>query len=136
MMSTTETLGAVPVQPKWMTIVGWVLTALVSGMLIFSAVSKFMEPSEEILKEMTRIGWGKSLMKPLGVVEAAAAVIFLIPQTAVLGAVLIAGYMGGAIATHVRIGDMFVIQATIGVVAWLGIFLREPRLRRILPLRL
>jgi hypothetical protein len=85
---------------------------------------------------LAKVGWDQSLIKPLGVVEAIAAVIFLIPQTAVLGAVLIAGYMGGAIATHVRIGDPFVVQAAIGVVAWLGVFLREPRLRKILPWRM
>ena len=61
--------------------------------------------------------------------------LFLIPRTAVLGAVLIAGYLGGAIATHVRIGEPFFIQAALGVVMWLGLYLRDPRLRALIPLR-
>lgn len=52
-----------------------------------------------------------------------------------LGAILVTGYLGGAIATHVRIGEPFIIPALLGVVVWLGIFLREPRLRALLPLR-
>lgn len=61
--------------------------------------------------------------------------LFLIPRTAVLGAILLAGYMGGAIATHVRIGEPFIMQAGVGVLAWLGLYLREPRLRALIPLR-
>jgi hypothetical protein len=61
--------------------------------------------------------------------------IYAIPQTAVLGAILLTGYMGGAIATHVRVGDGVVVHIIIGVLVWLGLFLREPRLRAILPWR-
>jgi Mn2+/Fe2+ NRAMP family transporter len=75
------------------------------------------------------------VVKPLGVVELASAVIYLIPQTAVLGAILLTGYMGGAIATHVRLEEPFIIQTMIGVVVWLGIFLRDARLRQLIPLR-
>jgi hypothetical protein len=59
----------------------------------------------------------------------------LIPQTAVLGAILVTGYMGGAIATHVRIGEPFYIQASLGVAFWLGLWFRDARLRAILPVR-
>ena len=58
-----------------------------------------------------------------------AASSYAIPQTAVLGTILVTGYMGGTIATHVRVGDNFVIQALIPILAWLGLFLRDPRLR-------
>jgi hypothetical protein len=59
----------------------------------------------------------------------------LIPQTATLGAILIAAYMGGAVATHARIGEPFVLQILIGVLVWLGLWLRDPRLHAVLPLR-
>jgi hypothetical protein len=62
-------------------------------------------------------------------------VVYLIPRTSVLGAVLLAGYMGGAICTHWRAGDVFVGQIVIGLLVWLGLYLREPRLRALLPLR-
>lgn len=93
---------------------------------------KFMPPTEEMLKGMEKGGLDPKLMLPIGIVELACALIYLFPRTAVVGAVLIAGYMGGAIFAHVRMHEMFVIQALIGVLAWLGIFLREPRLRPIM----
>ena len=61
--------------------------------------------------------------------------LFLIPRTAVLGAIVFTGYMGGAIATHVRIGEPWYLQALLPVVVWLGLYLREPRLRTLAPLR-
>jgi hypothetical protein len=61
--------------------------------------------------------------------------IYAIPQTSVLGAILITGYLGGAIATHVRIGEGFLVQAGLGVLAWLGLCLRDPRLWSLLPIR-
>lgn len=72
---------------------------------------------------------------PLGVLELACTVIYLIPATSVIGAILLAGYMGGAICTHWRVGDPFVIQIVLGVFAWLGLYLRDDRLKALLPLR-
>jgi hypothetical protein len=61
-------------------------------------------------------------------------VCYLIPRTAVLGAVLLTGYLGGAIATHARLGEPFVAPIILGVVVWAGLWLRDPRLRALLPL--
>ena len=74
-------------------------------------------------------------MPGLGILEIACTIIYAIPQTAVLGAILLTGYMGGAIATHVRVGEGVIPHIIIGVLVWLGLFLREPRLRAILPWR-
>jgi hypothetical protein len=74
-------------------------------------------------------------MFALGILEVSCVIIFLIPRTAVLGAILIAAYMGGATATHVRVGDPFYATVLVGVFVWLGLWLREPRLRALLPLR-
>lgn len=115
-------------------ILGWVLTAAPAALLIFSGVMKLMKPAD-MKPEFERLGYSFDLARPIGGVELACVLLYLIPRTSVLGAVLLAGYMGGAIATHVRLGEAWYLQAAVGVVAWLGLFLREPRLRTLIPLR-
>jgi hypothetical protein len=61
--------------------------------------------------------------------------VYLIPPTSVLGAILLTGYLGGAILTHWRVGDMFVVHIVLGMLIWLGIYLREDRLRALIPVR-
>ena len=114
--------------------VGWVLSGLPAPLLVFSGVSKFMM-NEQVAKGFTDLGWPVRLAVPLGVLELSCLVLFLIPRTAVLGAILFTGYMGGAIATHVRIGEPFYVQSALPVVVWLGLYLREPRLRELIPVR-
>jgi uncharacterized membrane protein YphA (DoxX/SURF4 family) len=126
----TATAGS----PKWMVIVGWVLTVLPAAMLIMSGTMKLMG-GPELEKGMEHSGYPLAVAKPLAIVEIGSTLVYLIPQTAVLGAILLTGYMGGAIATHVRLEEPFIIQTLIGVVVWLGIFLRDARLRQLIPLR-
>lgn len=114
--------------------IGWIFSVLPSLALIMSGVMKLMQP-KEVVEGFEHLGWPISVATPLGIVEIACTLVYLIPQTAVLGAILLTGYMGGAIATHVRIGEEFWQQAAFGVVLWLGIFLREGRLRALIPLR-
>lgn len=73
--------------------------------------------------------------RPLGVVQVACTLIYLIPQTAVLGAILLTGFLGGAVATHVRVSEPFFMPIIVAVVFWLGLYLREPRLRALVPWR-
>ncbi|MFN5945986.1 MAG: DoxX family protein [Phycisphaerae bacterium] len=120
--------------PKWQVVTGWVLAGLIGGLLLFSASGKFTQ-SDDMAEGVSHLGWRMDQMRGLGVLEAAIVVIFLIPRTTVLGAVLITGYMGGAMATHVRIDEPWIIQFFVGVVAWLSVFLRDPRLRELLPIR-
>lgn len=115
--------------------IGWTLSALPAGMLLFSAVMKFGN-SPDLTKGFEHLGWPLHLAVPLGVLELACALLYLIPRTAVLGAILVAGYLGGAIATHVRLEEPFFMQAGLGVVMWLGLYLRDPRLRTLIPLRM
>jgi hypothetical protein len=114
--------------------VGWVLSALPALALVASGVGKLMKP-EAVVAEFTRLGWPGSPIAPLGIVEITCALVYAIPQTAVLGAVLLTGYLGGAIATHVRIEEGFVPPLMMGVLIWLGIYLRDSRLRALLPFR-
>lgn len=113
---------------------GRVITVLVSLLFFFSAAMKFVGGAE-VKEGMVHLGLPESMVIPLGILEAACTVIYLIPATSVLGAILLAGYMGGAICTHWRVGDPFVGQTAIALVIWLAIYLREPRLKALIPLR-
>jgi uncharacterized membrane protein YphA (DoxX/SURF4 family) len=116
-----------------MTIGGWILTVLIAALLIMSAVMKFAQP-DFVVKGFTETsGYPLSSLIPIGVAELASALLFLLPRTRVLGAILITGYMGGAIATHVRQGEAFFVQVLVGVFAWLGLYLRDPRIRALAP---
>jgi hypothetical protein len=112
----------------------YVISALPVLMLCFSAVLKLMKP-EAVLTEFNRLGWPESVVITLGVVELACAILYAIPQTAVLGAILLTGYLGGATATHVRMSEGFIGPIVFGVLVWLGLYLRDPRVRALIPLR-
>jgi hypothetical protein len=123
--------------PKWMFWVGWVLTILPALALLASGSMKLIQPPgmEESIK---KIGWDDTrLVFGLGIVEIACALIYLFPPTSVLGAILVTGYLGGAVATHVRIHDFPDMAAPIilGVLIWGGLFLRCGRVRALIPLR-
>ena len=113
---------------------GWILGVVPSLLLLFSAVMKLMRPPE-VIKGFTDLGWPDRLAVSIGVVELVCTIVYLVPQTAVLGAILLSGYLGGAMATHVRLEQPFFMQFLIGVVLWLGLYLRDRRLRALLPLR-
>ena len=95
---------------------------------------KFMKPAS-VVEGFTHLGIPEKLAFGLGVVELACAILYLIPQTFVLGAILRTGYLGGATCTHLRAGDPFFMPVLVGVFVWGGLFLREPRLRELIPLR-
>ena len=113
---------------------GRVISAVPVLMLLMSAGMKFSR-SEEVLKGFHGMGWPERLAIALGIVELACTVLYVVPQTAVLGAILLTGYLGGATATHVRIHDAFYTPVALGVLVWLGLYLRDPRLRALIPLR-
>ena len=114
--------------------VGWVLSVLASLLFLFSAFIKF-KGGPDMDQAMTHLGLPASMVLPLGILELTCTVIYLIPATSVLGAILLAGYVGGTIVTCWRVGDPFIINIALGLVVWLGIYLREPRLKELIPLR-
>jgi hypothetical protein len=89
------------------------------------------------VKEFARIGWPESDLPLLAFLQLGCLLLYVIPRTAVLGAVLLTGYLGGAIATYVRMGEPYpvLVPLSTSVIAWAGIFLREERLRALLPFR-
>ncbi len=113
---------------------GRVISVLICLPFIMSAWMK-ANPNEEVLQGMAHLGLPDSLLMGLAILEISCVIIYLIPKTAVLGAILLTGYMGGAICSHLRVGDAFYMQILFGIVIWFGIYLRDPRLRQILPIR-
>ena len=122
-------------QPKAMTWTGWVITVLIALLMTFSGTLKVLNPPDLAELFTGKFGYPGDVTLYIGIVEISCVVLYLIPQTAILGAVLLTGYLGGAIATHVRIHDSFLGPAMIGVFVWLGLFLRDPRVRALLPIR-
>jgi protein-disulfide isomerase len=82
-----------------------------------------------------KAGFADSLVVPLGIVALACTIFFAIPQTSILGAILMTGYFGGATATHVRLGQPWYFPVVFGILVWVSMYLREPRLRALVPLR-
>ncbi len=122
-------------QTKMLTWLGWVISGLIGLLMAFSATMKLLNPPEVAEQFVGKFGYPADLILAIAIVEIACVVIYLVPQTAVLGAVMLTGYLGGAVATHVRVEDNFVPAVVLGVFVWLGVYLRDPRLRALLPLR-
>jgi hypothetical protein len=114
--------------------VGWVISALPVLVLLFSAFMKF-KGGPGVRQGLAHLGLPEPMIVPLAILELSCTVIYLIPATSVLGAILLAGYMGGAICTHWRVGDPFFAQIAVALLVWLGLYLREPRLKELIPLR-
>jgi hypothetical protein len=113
---------------------GRLISALPCLLFIFSALMK-LKGGPDVEKGFAHLGLPLSLMLPLAILELSCVVIYLIPATSVLGAILLTGYIGGAICTHWRIGDPFYLHIVVGVFIWLGLYLREDRLKPLIPLR-
>ena len=113
---------------------GRIISTLPVLMLLVSGAIKLAKPAV-VLEEFARLGYDGSLALGIGIVEIACAAVYAIPRTSVLGAILLTGYLGGATATHVRIGDPFFGPIILGVLVWVGLFLRDNRLRALVPLR-
>jgi len=114
--------------------VGYFMSAVPVVMLLMSAVMKFLKPPS-VVEGFVHLGLPERLSFGLGILELSCTAVYLIPRTSVLGAILLTGYFGGVILTHLRIGDPIYIPAILGVLVWGGLFLRERRLQELLPLR-
>jgi hypothetical protein len=113
---------------------GCVVSALpVLGLLMSGGMK--LTKGTEVVEGFAKYGYAESVIAPLGIVELASTLLYVIPQTSVLGAILLTGYLGGATATHVRAGELFIGPVAFGVLVWLGLFLRDARIRALIPLR-
>ena len=115
-------------------IIGWTLTVLVGLFLIgASGIPKFLDISniQDMANMMAKLQIPLGLLKTLGVIEISVAVLYLIPRTAFLGAILTTGYLGGALWTHLRVGDTWYFPIIVGVLMWVGLALRRPVIFRL-----
>jgi hypothetical protein len=117
---------------------GRVLSGLVIAFMLFDSIIKLMM-IQPVIDSFRQMGFPENLAIEIGVIGLVCTVLYAIPRTAVLGAILLTGMLGGAIASHVRIGSPLFSHVLFGVYlglfAWGGLFLREPRLRALIPLR-
>ena len=98
---------------------------------------KLIKPAP-VVEATVKLGYAESVIVPLGVVLLISTVLYLIPLTSVLGAIFLTGYLGGAVATHVRAAEglfSIIFPITFGALLWLGLYLRDSRLRALVPLR-
>jgi len=116
------------------------MSALVVMFLAFDIVIKFVKPAPPpVVEALAHLGWSLNLVPVLGILLLVSTALYAIPITSVLGAILLTGYLGGAIATHLRVSDPLfshiLFPTYLGVLLWGGLYLREPRLRALIPLR-
>jgi hypothetical protein len=139
-METTTTIHvdqtgveSIPV-PKKMIWTGRILSTVPVLVLLLSAVMKFAKPPP-VVEGFAHLDLPERLAFGLGGLELLCTALYVFPRTAVLGAILLTGYLGGAIVSHLRVGDQFIGPILFGVLIWAGLFLRDKRLRALIPLR-
>jgi hypothetical protein len=114
---------------------GRIVTALPALLLLFSGMMKLLKVPV-VNDGMAHYGYPEHLILYIGMLEVGCTIVYLIPRTAILGAILMTGYLGGAIATNVRVGDpSFIGPVLAGVFVWVGLYLREERLNALIPVR-
>lgn len=114
---------------------GYIMSALPALLMIFSGVMKLIQPGS-MSQDMAKMGLSSSALFHLGFVELGVTLVYLIPSTSVLGAILLTGYLGGATFANVQQGGpLFIIPVIVGVLFWGGIFMRDPRIRALIPIR-
>jgi hypothetical protein len=114
---------------------GRVLSALSVLFLLFDAGGHLLMPAP-VVDAFTRLAYPASLGPVLGIVELICVVLYAIPRTSILGAILLTGYLGGAVATHLRVRDPLfdtLFPIIFGVLVWAGLFLRDARVRALIP---
>jgi len=133
MQSNTQT-AAISKKTLW---TGRIISALLVLFLLMDGVMKLFKP-RVVVEATLQLGYPESVIVGLGIVLLTCTVLYMIPTTSVLGAILLTGYLSGAVATHVRVGEgLFPIlfPVIVGVLLWLGLYLRDDRVRTLIPLR-
>jgi hypothetical protein len=118
--------------PTWQTVTGWVLSGILAFVFLPSAFFKIAQPAG-FLEEWTK-SYPAGAARPLGIIELTMFVLYLVPKTRYLGGLLMLAYLGGAVATHLHAEDgMFPVPIMVGIFGWLGLFLRDRKLRALIP---
>jgi hypothetical protein len=114
---------------------GRIVSALPILALVMSGVMKLSHAPQIVGLLSGHLGFAESAIAGIGLIELFCIALYAIPATSVLGAVLVSAYLGGAVASHVRVGDAYIVPILLAVLAWLGLALRDARIRKLLPLR-
>jgi hypothetical protein len=116
---------------------GWFLSFVVVAQMLSSAFFRATYHTYAVAEIVTGYGYPKSAIAFIVVAECALVALYLVPQTSVLAAILMTGYLGGAVASHVRIADTAraAIPLVVGILAWGGLYLRDSRIRELVPFR-
>jgi DoxX-like family len=118
--------------------IGWIMSGIVVLFLLFDGITKLIM-IDPVVDATIRIGFPLDVIRPLGIVCLACAILYAIPRTSILGAILLTGFLGGAVASKVRLEEPLFSQVLfgvyVGVLAWAGLYLRDGRLRSLIPLR-
>jgi hypothetical protein len=134
-MQSSNQNAPVSRKPRW---AGIVISVLPSLFLFADGVMKLVKPAP-VVEADVKLGYPESVIVPLGIVLLICTMLYVVPRTSVLGAILLTGYLGGAVATHVRVGNPLfshvLLPVYLGVMIWLGLYLRVERLRALVPLR-
>ena len=121
---------------KKQVIAGWVLSVLVILFMLLDGIMKFLKPAEVITTTVDELGYSEQHIFTLGVLALTATLLYAIPRTSILGAILLTAYFGGAIASHLRIDNPIfthtLFTVYIGIFAWGGLWLRNMKLRRLI----
>ena len=124
-------------QSKRFRAAGWILSVLVVAQLLSSAWFRATHHTNAVTEIVTGYGYPESAIVRIVIAECALVVLYLVPQTSVLAAILMTGYLGGAVAAHLRVADTAraAIPLVVGIFAWGGLYLRDSRIRQLLPIR-
>lgn len=127
-----------PGRRNWMQWTGWIMSGLMIAFLLFDSVSK-IALVRQVVEATTKIGYASDVIPSLGIIGFACTILYAIPRTSILGAILLTAYLGGAVASKVRIEDPLFSSVLFGVyfgiLIWGGLYLRDQRLRALIPLR-
>jgi hypothetical protein len=122
---------------KGMLWAGYIITGLITAFMLLDGVLKIIK-IRPVVEGTAKLGFPESSIRVIGFAALISAVLYAIPVTTVLGAILLTGFLGGAVVTHLRAGDpafQCIFPILFGIVAWMGIYLRDARLRSLAPLR-
>lgn len=119
--------------------IGRILSGLVGLFMLMDIAFKFMPDSPQVQETMAQLGFSMDALLTIGILNICCFILYFIPQTSILGAILYTGYLGGAIAIHLRVGNPLfshlLFPVYVGLFIWGGVYFREPRLRALIPFK-
>jgi predicted transporter len=109
--------------------IGWILSLIPAAFLLSGSVTAWLG-IPQVTQGMTHLGYPTGMLRVIGSLELLCGVLYIIPRTAVVGAIVMTGYLGGAVASHLRVGEsQWIVAVAFGFLAWIGLLLRDARAR-------